>query len=775
MLSRLAHSSVRTRSVLTEWCVLVAFLLGLTWAAQQQAWLGRIDHTLYDSAMSLWQRAPSDNIVIVAVDEDSLAQIGRWPWRRAIHAAILDKLTQAGVRAVGMDVIFSEPDTHDPLGDAALEVAIRRNGHVVLPVLAERLNGDMSETLPLPALINVAAAIGHIQLELDNDGVARSLFLKEGLGDPRYPHFAAALLGVARHSKPLLPGVRRQKEGVQATENAWQRDYWFHIPFAGPPNTFKHVSVAALLRGDVPDYLLRDKLVLVGATAAGLGDAYSTPVSGLTRSMAGVEISANVVDALQRNIDIHFPDADLIALYNTLPWLLAMVAFLFWTPRHSLQLTLGLSIGLGLMSLLGLRFGQVWLAPSVPLMGLLLCYPLWSWRRLEASMRYMAEEVATLTQEAARFPGALPAQDALPRITVDKVEARIAEVQRATKRMAALRLFVEDALRNQSDGLVVVDAQGTVLLANPNAADYLGVASPALMRNKSLLDSLAHWPCNDEQGWLHWLQQARAGRSVQCETQSADGRDFLISTVVTHTENAHELGWVLNITNITQLKEADRQRQELLNFLSHDMRAPQASILALLSQRPGDELLDKIAGYAERTLHLASQFMQLARAESLHGQHKQQVDIVAVMHDAIDEMWPLAEARHIRIERKILTAEALLLGDPSLLCRALVNLLSNAIKHSPVGGVVECSVVQQGSMVCCAIRDQGVGIAREDLPRLFRRFSRLENAQDGVGAGLGLALVKMVAEKHGGSASVNSVLGQGSCFNVFLPVLSEAM
>jgi PAS domain S-box-containing protein len=493
--------------------------------------------------------------------------------------------------------------------------------------------------------------------------------------------------------------------------------------------------------------------------------------------MPGVEIHANVVDALQRNLDVHFPAPLWSWSYNILPWLLAMLGFLFLSPSRSLLLTLGLAVAVCLTSLFSLSLGQVWLAPVIPLVGLVLCYPLWSWRRLEASMRYMVSEVDALTQEAKRFPGALPTEPVQREFNLDHVEAKIAQVQRATGRMSALRLFLENALRNQSDGLLVLDANGLVMLANPNAANYLGVTNHTTLRDAYLPDLLASWTRAQDGGWMEVLQQARSQRSVQCETRSPAGRDFLLSIAVTYSAQSHALGWVLNLTDITSLKESDQQRQELLNFLSHDMRAPQASILALLAQQPATvvqaEIATSIRGYAERTLHLASQFMQLAKAENLHAQQFSSVDMVALMHDAIDEIWPLAEQAGVRIERKIAMPEAWLNGDANLLCRALINLLSNAIKHSPRGGTVKCILARCDHGVCCAIHDQGAGIAAQDLPRLFQRFSRLDNAQDKAGAGLGLALVKMVAQKHGGQVEVSSSAELGSCFSILLPLIGD--
>jgi len=98
--------------------------------------MGRIDLTLYDRAVSLSGRPASPEILIVMIDDDSIATLGRWPWSRTVHAALLDKLGEA--RAVGLDIIFAEPDRAEPAVDAQLAEAIRRNGKVVLPATSRR-------------------------------------------------------------------------------------------------------------------------------------------------------------------------------------------------------------------------------------------------------------------------------------------------------------------------------------------------------------------------------------------------------------------------------------------------------------------------------------------------------------------------------------------------------------------------------------------------------------------------------------------------------------
>jgi signal transduction histidine kinase len=235
---------------LGEWMLLTAVLVAIAALSSWQGWLWRADQLLYDTGLSLASRTVPDDIVIVAIDEESLARIGRWPWRRAIHATLIEKLTQAEAAAVGMDIILSEPDARDPNGDRVLAEAIRRNGRVVLPVVPRPIApGALAEGLPIELLRQYAAELGHIEIPLDADGIARGVYLWGGVGAPRYPQFALAMLKVSdggtpiRYAKPAAPAPDA------ASEAAWQRSGWLHPQFAGPPGAYKTVSYVDVLTG----------------------------------------------------------------------------------------------------------------------------------------------------------------------------------------------------------------------------------------------------------------------------------------------------------------------------------------------------------------------------------------------------------------------------------------------------------------------------------------------------------------------------------------------
>jgi signal transduction histidine kinase len=224
-------------------------------------------------------------------------------------------------------------------------------------------------------------------------------------------------------------------------------------------------------------------------------------------------------------------------------------------------------------------------------------------------------------------------------------------------------------------------------------------------------------------------------------------------------------------------QKAARQREETLRFISHDMRSPQNSILALTelqnhpqTQLPQTELLQRIDQYAHKTLTLVEGFIQLARAESMEI-HYRSLNLVDLLNEACDDYWVLAKQRNIELSFTHGASFAYMNGDPSVLGRAFGNLIDNAIKYSPDHTRISCQLTEEGRCWIVRIQDQGRGIGAAGQASLFTPFIRLDEStpQNPSGSGLGLAFVKTIVERHSGTIAVSSHAGQGAVFTIRLP------
>jgi signal transduction histidine kinase/CHASE2 domain-containing sensor protein len=831
-------------------------LLALTLTAVHEQWLWRIDQALYDAHLPLWFRTPSQDIVIVAVDEESLSALGRWPWSRRTHAAMLTQLARARPRAIALDLILAEPDRDDPGADAALAEAMARGPPTVLPVVFDesRQGGALVETLPLAELARAAAGLGHVDVELDRDALARRVFLEAGLGAPHWPVLALALLRAADATAPADPlGRRAPRLAHPARSSAWQRDREFLVPFAGPPGRFRRVSAAHVVEGRFDDATFRNALVLIGATVAGLGDTLPSAVSGHHQPMPGVEFHANVVDALRAGIELReLPEAWQAAITAAV-LLLAVYLYPRLTPLRGLVCVALLALtSLGVtMALMAL--GGVWFRPSALVLALVLSYPLWSWIRLEYALAYLDQEIRRLDEErraiavpapadlapAMRFVGELlplqgwaPREDAAQPDAADStrllalhadgprgvelrlrdgrvlepdterylrealapltgpppvespavaelVQARIAQIQSATEGLRLLRDLVRNSVAQMGNGVLVADPVGRVIFANRRAGTLLRGDDGAVAVGAALLGVLEDVAIEDGPGWLEALRLVLVERSgVQLSVRGHQGEDLLAHLGPLVDDAGTLQGLVLAIADVSTLRQSERARAEILAFVSHDLRAPLISVLSLVELahegRSRGELeasLHRAGEYAERTLALAEQFLELTRASDPDAVNRTVVDLEELAAQALHDVWDQAEARGIAIHNRLELEQAWVEVDASLVQRAIVNLLGNAIAYSPEQASVTLSLARDGASYVCCVADEGPGIAPEDLPHLFDRYRRGQAVRpsDGGGAGLGLAIVKEVAERHGGSVSVTSKPGAGSRFCITLP------
>lgn len=418
-------------------------LLLLAFAIHTTQIFSRVDNLIFDYGQKVKVTAPPDDVILIAIDQESLAQIGRWPWSREVHASLLQRLKDEQPAAIGFDVIFAEPEQANVKADKLLAQAMADSGNVVLPILLEtvRANGQVIETLPLPTLMQQAADVGRVHAVLDEDSIARSVYLYEGVGAPVWQLFSQAVINVAAGQ----PTKNDFTAAVNEDGNPYglvRKDQW-RVNFLGPSNHFNSISYAQVLNGQFPTGLFTNKILLVGATALGMNDLLTTPVSGLSTPMAGVEFHATVLESIRSGKLIQ-PISSAMTLFVLLT---ISVMPLLWMPKTSALIgfltTLFFMILVGLIAGLIPTIWGVWLPPSAAMASLLLAYPIWSWRKLEAAQRFLDFELNYLKKNMI----SLPSQDAGPVYAgYDKFNARITQVRHASQQLRYLNADRKETL-----------------------------------------------------------------------------------------------------------------------------------------------------------------------------------------------------------------------------------------------------------------------------------------------------------------------------------------
>lgn len=723
-----------------EWWMVAVLLSVAAVLLAAGSTLRRADAIVYDVLLPLDGHPPDPRILLVDIDDASLAEVGPWPWPRDRHAALIAALQRARPKAIAYDILFMEPKP----GDEVLAAAIAGPSPLFLPLVVAR-PGDNGRAYavqrPVPPIAQAAAGLGHVNIASDADGVIRHAWLWDGGTGDLIPHMILRLATSLGAEPP-----------VSAPEPVL-------IPFAGQSGHYPAIGAAAVLRGEVPPELLRDRVILVGASARGLGDQHPTAAARYG-TISGIELQANLLDGLLNGKVIR-EGGWAASLVLALPCLwLMLLALRFLGPTRSLA-SLGLLLLFQLwLSALCLLWLRVWIAPATGVAVLILAYPAWNWRRLAATHAYMGEELERLRREPDMLSTPQPVATG-----VDPVTRQALLLQDAITRLRDLRAFVTAVLDQLPDAICVTDDRGRILFSNGREP----IAGLSLETGRSLDDIL---------GLLRPAPGHQAVRMIASDQPPEPSATILLrdedhalsfSIAPWRSGAGAPLGWIARFSDITQLRQAESHREELLRFLTHDMRSPQTSIIACLSTAGEGEiearLAERIGGYARRTLDLADGFVHLARAES-QTYRREPVNLPDVVMDAVDDLWALTRAKAVRVVTGGEMDELIVAGDRPLLTRALVNLLDNAVKFSPEGGAIEVdlttALVDGRPMALCSVTDQGPGIAPDLLPRLFTRFGSGADRVEGIG--LGLSFVDAVARGHRGRVWCESVPGKGARF-----------
>jgi CHASE2 domain-containing sensor protein len=695
--------------------------------------LGPLDQALADR-LQAEPPPPSPRIVIIGIDDYSLAALGRWPWTRLRHAELLEHLVGHRPRAIGLDLIFSEPGT--AAEDAVLADVVRRAGNVVLPVI-DAPDDPSAPLLPVEPLAKAAAALGRIDIEIGGDGIVRGVHL----GADAYPHFAVAMDAVARGlpaSRELLP--------------AWQQREQSLLAFRSGGSDFRYLSYADVLANRVAPGMLEGASILVGVTGTGMGDAYPTPGLPERGLRPGVDILASALDGLASGHLARTAPPAWNALANALPVVLASLWLLFAPPTRAWLGMAGVALGfLGLVAALR-SVAMLQVLPLAGLIGIAMAYVLWNETWLKRTLRFL--------RGARGLPG--PAGAAT-------LDSHIGAFERENQALVHAKQLLEHSIDALPDSIFVTDARGRVLVANAIARrEFPHAAGPEAPAMEALLAQRFGQPGGAAPTFFPASPEPVAGIL-------RDGASDYLVKRVPRTGTAQELlGWVVTVVDVRLATAQDRLREESLGYLSHDMRAPQTSILNLVELRrlgaagvTEDEFLDRVGRLAEKTLSYADGFIQLARAESADYSLATH-DLLDIATEVADELWPKARSLGVAID--VGGRSTLCPVDRSLVSRALQNLLDNALQFSPRGSRISCNVAVGQASAILTVRDHGPGVAGSVAKTLFTPFGRAPDRHR-EGAGLGLAFVRTVARRHGGEAdAANATDGPGAIFSIRLPM-----
>jgi two-component system sensor histidine kinase VicK len=337
---------------------------------------------------------------------------------------------------------------------------------------------------------------------------------------------------------------------------------------------------------------------------------------------------------------------------------------------------------------------------------------------------------------------------------------------------------LETVLRHMADGLIAMDLDGKIIHANQAAMDILKVDSQATITSTydQLIDGIG------DEGMKLGPLRKKAANGGQTESFETAGFIYNLRYDKFRDENGKDIGLILILQDITQRHKLEYMQMDFVANVSHELKTPLTTIKSytetLLESCPEDpqianDFLQIIDSETDRMTRLVRDLLQLSRLEYKQEEmHKQVLNITQLLKTAVLKVKLQAEGKSQQLNSLFnQEKEALAFVDKDRMEQVFLNLLSNAIKYTEPGGRIDVDLRLKDDLISITVKDNGIGIPKESLSRVFERFFRVDKARSGGmgGTGLGLSITKEIVEEHQGKISIDSIEGRGTTVTIYLP------
>lgn len=332
------------------------------------------------------------------------------------------------------------------------------------------------------------------------------------------------------------------------------------------------------------------------------------------------------------------------------------------------------------------------------------------------------------------------------------------------------------------DPLLVLSEDRDVVMMNPAAESVFDIkieaayAQPlaAVLKDETLSQLIDHQ--NDA---------VQDGQLAEWSPAAHEEMTFLPNLAVVETPDGMPNGWVLALRDVSQFKRLNRNQQEFLRVVSHDLRSPLTAMqgfadmirMGLVGEVTEKQVyfVDKILSGVDQMTGIVDNIQDAGRFDPETGFYEMgrtQVDVGELAAKIVQNHIIPAEKQELSLELRVDDDVPIIYGDENMLMRGITNLVDNAIKYTPNGGRVQVLVLRQDEQLVVSVADNGLGISEEDQQRLFQRHFRIARREHNKvkGTGLGLFIVRSVAQRHGGDAKVESEIGKGTTFSIMIPL-----
>ena len=704
--------------------------------------------------------AQASTVVLVLIDDESLRQYGRWPWSRELLGQLTSNLTQSGAGVIGLDILLSEPQSAE--ADASLQKSLAASGRTVLVGKFGAFPDGPHWVEPLPAFSHAAVAVGHAHAVLDADSVCRRFPPRElTIDGPRW----AFAVEVARRTDPRRTLSFLNLYGIPASDDAASislaKPILVRIPFRR--DGFQTISASTVLQGGSLEARFAGRPVLVGFGATEISDRLNTPLA-TEMPAPGIEVHAQILDSILTRRSLREVPATIAAAVLSFTCLVVVVVFRKWRSWTSVGLLVGLAVAVYAIAFLTFLSASRVLPAGAMLLAVIMG-PL---------VVFTADFVVverSLTQQllGLRFWLAKQGKEtAIPGSA--ELSWKLDLLHRLETELGSLYELHKTLLESTQDLVAIFDEKGNFLLSNQGFAAALPPSTSVL----TLGQLRGRWISKDDAP----LVDASPGQ--EGEVYLGDVLYSVRIVPLPPTRLSPGGGTVVTLANLQTRVERDRARAEALAFITHELRTPLASIQGfadLMIRYPGspdcEGAAETILSESKRLLALINSYLDVLRLDA--GAKPVRADVLE-LHDIVRQVFdilrPLATAGNMQLALGT-DAAVVTVGDAPLISGAVLNLVSNAIKYGKSGTEIRVACSSREDNVIISVQNQSEPIADEEIPHLFDPYYRGKSAENRKpGWGLGLAFVKRVAEKHGGSVMAES--GRtGMTFEIHLPARTE--
>ena len=335
------------------------------------------------------------------------------------------------------------------------------------------------------------------------------------------------------------------------------------------------------------------------------------------------------------------------------------------------------------------------------------------------------------------------------------------------------RTRLTSILDNMADGVILTDAEGNIILTNKAARSLLNIRDEGA-RDKPLIEVVREHELSD---LLSSCLETGQEKIAQFELGKLNR---FLRTIAIPIANERLDGVLLLIQDLTELRNLQTMRRELVGNISHEFRTPLAGIKTMVEtlqdgavdeREIAKDFLSRIDAEVDRMTQLVGELTELSRIETGKVALKlEPVNLNSLVEEVMAQFKPQAERQNLSLNKKLTPDLPVIQADKERIRQVIVNLMHNAIKFNrPWGSILTATEIFRDS-VLVEISDTGIGITGKDLPRIFERFYKTDKSRAGQGSGMGLAIAKHIVEAHGGEIKVRSKEGKGSTFSLNLPV-----